>query len=536
MPTIPRAGAAVHAFAALALTAVSAIAPPPSRATTYAPIADEALVEQAPAVGVLRVLRQAPAAPAAAATDYEMAVERVLKGTLPGSTVTVRVPGGVGPARRTLRVWGAPRFREGERVLLFLAPRRDGSYGVLHLMLGAFHEVQVAGHRLALRDLGEAREVLGPGAAEPARDFGRFARWVARRAAGLRPLSSYVVELPPGPARVVERFTYLGGSKHRWFEFDADQAVGWRAHEDGQPGVAGGGFAEFQTAIEAWNGDANSHVLYQYDGTTTASGGFSFSDDVNAILFEDPNDDAPGTFTCSSPGIGSGVLAVGGVWSAGVPEGDATPIAEGDIVVNDGAGCWFVTPQRAEQVYGHELGHTLGLGHSCGGSEGFCGPVTNEALMRAFAHPDNRGASLGADDRAGIRSLYPAPYAFFTVTPCRLIDTRGAIGPFGGPALTSGVAREITVGGQCGVPAMAGAVAVNVTVVSATGGGHLTFFATDVPVPDATSLINFAPGQTRANNAVLALSSEISGRITVLPVVAGLGSVHLIVDVNGYFH
>ncbi len=51
------------------------------------------------------------------------------------------------------------------------------------------------------------------------------------------------------------------------------------------------------------------------------------------------------------------------------------------------------------------------------------------------------------------------------------------------------------------------------------------------PPPQASS-VNYATGATRANNAVAALGS--AGDLTALATQAS-GSVHLILDVNGYF-
>ncbi len=119
---------------------------------------------------------------------------------------------------------------------------------------------------------------------------------------------------------------------------------------------------------------------------------------------------------------------------------------------------------------------------------------------------------------------------FYTVTPCRIVDTRNAAGPLGGPALTASQTRGFAIAGRCGVSTAAAAVAVNVTVVLPSAGGHLTFGPTGAPMP-GTSTINFRPAQVRANNAVLPL-----GTAGGLAVFAGTsGEVHLIVDVSGYF-
>ncbi|MGH9360607.1 MAG: PQQ-dependent sugar dehydrogenase, partial [Thermoanaerobaculia bacterium] len=130
----------------------------------------------------------------------------------------------------------------------------------------------------------------------------------------------------------------------------------------------------------------------------------------------------------------------------------------------------------------------------------------------------------------------PAPEALdlFTLPPCRLADTRQPAGPTGGPALQSCTPRGFpVVTGACGVPATAKAAALNVTVVSASGAGQLTLHAAGTPPPTDATTLNFGPGQTRANNAVVALGA--SGEIAVLAVVGGGGTVHFVLDVVGYF-
>jgi hypothetical protein len=121
--------------------------------------------------------------------------------------------------------------------------------------------------------------------------------------------------------------------------------------------------------------------------------------------------------------------------------------------------------------------------------------------------------------------------SYFTVTPCRVLDTRRPVGPYGGPALGAGADRSFTVGGQCGVPTTAKAVQVNMAVVEPTGLGNLRLYPAGSPLPLVSS-INYGAGQTRSNNAIVLLNAQ--GEIAVRCAQAS-GTAHFVLDVNGYF-
>jgi hypothetical protein len=119
---------------------------------------------------------------------------------------------------------------------------------------------------------------------------------------------------------------------------------------------------------------------------------------------------------------------------------------------------------------------------------------------------------------------------FYTVAPCRVVDTRNPNGPYGGPALSANTARVFTVTGQCGIPTAAKAVLANVEVTGSTVAGNLTLYPNGIPLPVA-AVINYSAGQTRANNATLTLGG--AGDFVVW-CAQGSGTVHFILDVNGY--
>jgi hypothetical protein len=101
----------------------------------------------------------------------------------------------------------------------------------------------------------------------------------------------------------------------------------------------------------------------------------------------------------------------------------------------------------------------------------------------------------------------------------------------GGPTpLAAGWDRVFTLAGTCGVPATAKAVSLNLTVTQPTAPGNVRIHAAGTFLPLA-STVNYAAGQTRANNAVASLNAlgQIATRCSPS------GTVHVVLDVNGYF-
>jgi hypothetical protein len=138
------------------------------------------------------------------------------------------------------------------------------------------------------------------------------------------------------------------------------------------------------------------------------------------------------------------------------------------------------------------------------------------------------------DENAKLWAYGPASTAtgFYTVAPCRVIDTRQASGTYGGPGLQpNGARRLFPIAGQCGIPSDAKAVAANVTVVTPSAIGD--FRVGPAGVVDLTSTLNFAAGQVRAGNTVVSLTGDPLGAIWVQSDVAA--PTNLLFDVSGYF-
>jgi len=149
------------------------------------------------------------------------------------------------------------------------------------------------------------------------------------------------------------------------------------------------------------------------------------------------------------------------------------------------------------------------------------------------AEPARHSLSEGGEisDSAAKLGISTSPLPFVGTNPCRVADTRGAgfTGAYGPPPLAAGVPRSFPLAGQCGIPASAGAVSLNITVTNTLGPGFILIHPEGGAQP-VVSTLNYIAGQTVANAAIVALGT--GGGVTVI---AGVSGADLILDTNGYY-
>jgi len=112
---------------------------------------------------------------------------------------------------------------------------------------------------------------------------------------------------------------------------------------------------------------------------------------------------------------------------------------------------------------------------------------------------------------------------FYTVPPCRLVDTRTS------SPLSSGIPGFLSTAGACGIPVDAVAMAVNVTVIHPTAKGNLKVYPSGA-IPPQASVVSFAAQTNRAGSAIVPLG--VKGEVDVL---LSSGTADLVMDVSGYF-
>jgi len=239
----------------------------------------------------------------------------------------------------------------------------------------------------------------------------------------------------------------------------------------------------------------------------------------------------------SSPGCISTAITVGAV--DGVPDLSTS-------YSNDGPQVDLMAPGSSitSSILGGQMGAMSGTSMATPAVTGafavlhLATPALTLERLRATGYVVNAsGYSIPS-----VRLSYAVPSTgsstFNLVSPVRLSDTRAQVAggatvdsqQVGKGKLGGGGVGVIPIAGRGGVPQTgAGAVALNVTVVSPSVGGYLTVYPSGSPRPNASN-INFVAGATVPNMVIAKLGAD--GSIAVFN---SEGWVDVAIDVVGWF-
>ena len=346
-------------------------------------------------------------------TYVNVRVSDVLKGQVQSERIVFKQLGGTVDGESSI-IYGAPEYKAGQRVLLFLNTSDDGSLRVAHLFMGKYDIVEDARTKQIRieRKLDEKSvNLLGETASPEITNTARLSRFTKKIRRVLRtradeaarfeernslvPILDVPVDYVDEPAEdgdsVTPQYAFIGNGS-RWFEPDTGQNVVYRVNPVSSP-IAGGGLTEVNQALAAWSNVSTSALRLVNGGSTTQFGWRN--DGVSTISYNDPLNQMDDPVGCG------GILAIGGpssISNQSIIIGGRTfrRIIEGDVTFNNNFTCFLGNSANLAEVACHEIGHAIGFDHSS----------DSGAIMWASAR-GGRGAVLGTDDIAGVTFLYP---------------------------------------------------------------------------------------------------------------------------------
>jgi subtilisin family serine protease len=259
----------------------------------------------------------------------------------------------------------------------------------------------------------------------------------------------------------------------------------------------------------------------------------------------------------AAPACVANVISVGAVYDSNLGAETFPGVCTDSTTKADQVTCFSNSDAKTDLFAPGAVTTSTGLG---GGTSDYLGTSQASPLVAACAAdilqaypgtaPDRLEAALKqsptwvTDPKSGLSfprldcqaalSAASPNLSYYTVTPCRIIDTRQANGPFGGPAL-NGTSRTFQIAGNCGVPSTAKAVLVNLAAIAAPISGEIVLYPGNLTGAPATKSISFNAGQILSNNAVVGLATDGSGTMTALARFPSSSQVNVAVDVYGYF-
>ena len=356
-------------------------------AASYLPLSDGDLAHRAPVIVRARVVGQEvykdnQDGQAIVVTRTRFEPLEILKGAIDSETFVVDLPGG-GLGDAVSWVPGTPTFETGGEVLLFLSPPPPGgaSFSLTEFGLSKFDLVEdAAGRRFAVRSvfrpeeddylsgLRNGLETAATIETRPLRDAGSFLSSLHGEGsgAGFTPAAyaSPQGTLRSGADGARPSWVNIGGAEggklYRWFWDTGGSAPALVSAKGTQSGLSDGsdGVEYVQNAVAQWTSVPGTRVLYSL---SQSSGSAQVT--VNLDV-ESKSSYWTTALDCSSGGI-IGLGGPGNVSSAGSYRGDHGyyAISSGNVWMRKvTGGCYSWQTFRTAVL--HEIGHTLGLGHS----------------------------------------------------------------------------------------------------------------------------------------------------------------------------
>ena len=359
-------------------------------ATVFQPVSDRQLVDRSDAVVIATVHDAASRlrTDGYVVTDYRFDVEQTLKGAAAG-TITVSEIGGVAGSRFTF-ISDSASYTPGERVMVFLRKRPDGTYFTTSMAMGKFSFTRTArGESVVTRDVSELRD-------DPARLADGFTQFVKRGQS-----ESYQTRLTPIASALRPKATATATSYCiiATDQLNHSRPIRWENGETGLPvkfyqhgTLAGVNTASgISNALAAWTNDPNSGVVLVDAGTDSSTDPAAEGRNVIYLGYTGP-DPPPSAVPCD----GASICTIG--YGTGEHDFHSEPffsIGDADIIVRSG-----VTASEFDALITHELGHAIGFRHSNQGTPSDTNAVMNFPVSSSF------GANLGSWDRDAVDTVY----------------------------------------------------------------------------------------------------------------------------------